>query len=57
MTLLDYFLPSAGQIINLFAVLAVLAVFTVLGGAVSGKGRFAAGDVFVGWDDPYSLPD
>ena len=49
MTLLDYFLPSAGQIINLFAVLSILAVFAVLGGAVSGKGRFAAADVFVGW--------
>ena len=33
MTLFDYFLPSAGQIINLFAVLAILAVFAVLGGA------------------------
>ena len=49
MTLVDYFLPSAGQIINLLAVLAVLAGFAVLGGAVSGKSRFAAADVFVGW--------
>jgi hypothetical protein len=49
MTLVDYFLPSAGQIINLFAVLAILAVFAVLGGADSVQGRFAAADVFVGW--------
>ena len=49
MTLVDYFLPSAGQIINLFAVLAILAVFAVLGGAVSGQGRFSAADIFVGW--------
>ena len=49
MTLVDYFLPSAGQIINLFTVLAILAFFAVPGGAVSGQGRFAAADVFVGW--------
>ena len=49
MTLVDYFLPSAGQILNLFAVLAILAIFAVLGGAVSVQGRFAAADIFVGW--------
>ena len=48
MTLVDYFLPSAGQIINLFTVLAILTFVAVLGRAVSGQGRFAASDVFVG---------
>ncbi len=51
--MLEIFLPTAGQVLGLAAVLAALASFSFLGAGFSvltgGKGRFAAADLFVGW--------
>jgi len=43
------FIPNAGQIGGLLSILANLSLFAALGSAISGRNRFAAADVFVGW--------
>ncbi|HEC14453.1 MAG TPA: hypothetical protein ENI72_01730, partial [Rhodospirillales bacterium] len=51
--MIEYFLPTAGQVLGLGAVLAVLAFFSLIGAGFSalrgGKGRLAPADVFAGW--------
>ncbi|NQV47407.1 MAG: hypothetical protein HQ504_06440 [Rhodospirillaceae bacterium] len=49
MTHIQFFQPDAFQLIGLLAVMAILAGFIAIGGALGGKNRFAAVDLFVGW--------
>lgn len=44
-----FLLPDTDQLLGFFAVLATLSGFAVIGGALGGKNRFAAADIFVGW--------
>ncbi len=53
MTMIEYFVPTVGQILGLAAVLAALASFSLIGAGFSaltgGTRRLAAVDVFAGW--------
>jgi hypothetical protein len=46
---MSIFFPSAGQIVGLLSVVAHFVLFAAIGGAISGRRRFAAVDIFVGW--------
>jgi len=53
MTLIDYFMPAAGQGAGqgagLLVVVATIAAFALIGAALSGEGRLRAADGFAGW--------
>mgnify|MGYP006865011890 CR=1 FL=1 len=49
------FFPNSEQLVGLCAVLAILAGFFLIGGAISGNKRFSAVDTFVGWGIAYTV--
>jgi hypothetical protein len=49
MSIIDYFMPTPGQGAGLLAVVATMTAFSLIGAALSGKGRLRAADAFAGW--------